>query len=112
MAVIILVAIASKILGCFIGSRATGFNNIESLRVGIGMVSRGEVGLIIAGVGLSRGIIGQEMFSVMVIMVLVTTMITPIMLRYVFPRVVTESSGEVFESVGNVEEKMEWTEED
>ena len=112
LAVIILVAIATKILGCFIGSRVTGFNNIESLRVGIGMVSRGEVGLIIAGVGLSRGIIGQEMFSVMVIMVLVTTMITPIMLRYVFPRVVTESSGEVFESVGNVEEKMEWTKED
>jgi Kef-type K+ transport system membrane component KefB len=78
----------------------TGFDNIESLRVGVGMISRGEVGLIIAGVGLSRAIISQNMFSVMVIMVLVTTMITPILLRYVFPRV-QEVPGEVFESIGS-----------
>ncbi len=112
LAVIVLVAIASKIAGCFIGSRLTGFNSMESLRVGVGMVSRGEVGLIIAGVGLSRGIIGQEIFSVMVIMVLVTTMATPIMLRYVFPRVRSEVREEVFESVGTVEEKLEWPEQD
>ena len=112
LAVIVLVAITSKIVGCFIGSRLTGFNSMESLRVGIGMVSRGEVGLIIAGVGLSRGIIGQEIFSVMVIMVLATTMATPIMLRYVFPRVRSEAPGKVFESVGTVEEELEWPEQD
>ena len=100
---IVSIAILTKILGCFVGARTTGFNNKQSLRVGIGMVSRGEVGLIVAGVGISRGIIGQDIFSVMVIMVLVTTMITPLLLRYVFSRVVEEARPEIFESIGTVE---------
>ena len=95
-------AIVTKIAGCFLGARVTGFSGIESLRVGVGMVSRGEVGLIVAGVGLTRGLIDQNMFSVMVIMVLVTTMATPIMLRYVFPRV-KEVPAVVFESIGELE---------
>ncbi|MEE8349448.1 MAG: cation:proton antiporter [Acidobacteriota bacterium] len=103
MVAIVSIAIASKIVGSFIGARTTGFDNIQSLRVGIGMVSRGEVGLIVAGVGISRGIISQDIFSVMVIMVLVTTMITPLLLRYAFPRVVEEAHAEVFESIGTVE---------
>ncbi|MDA2927878.1 cation:proton antiporter [Acidobacteria bacterium AH-259-G07] len=102
--IIVLLAIVTKMLGCFVGARVTGFDNLESLRVGMGMVSRGEVGLIIANVGLGRGIIAQDIFSVMVIMVLVTTMITPIMLRYAFPPV-HEAYGEVFESIGQVEDK-------
>ncbi len=100
LAAIVSLAILTKVLGCFLGARVTGFDNIQSLRVGIGMISRGEVGLIIAGVGLSRAIISQNMFSAMVIMVLVTTMVTPILLRYAFPRV-DEVPGEVFESVGS-----------
>ncbi len=56
-----------------------------------------------AGVGISRGIIGQDIFSVMVLMVLVTTMITPLMLRYVFPPVAKEARADVFESIGTVE---------
>ena len=103
--VLVLVAILSKMSGCFIGARLTGFNNLESLRVGTGMISRGEVGLIIAGVGLGRGIIDQQIFSIMVIMVLVTTMVTPILLRYVFPTV-SEVSGEVFESIGKVKKGL------
>ena len=96
-------AILTKVVGCFLGSRTTGFDTKQSLRVGIGMVSRGEVGLIVAGVGISRGIIGQDIFSVMVLMVLVTTMITPLMLRYVFPTVAKEARADVFESIGTVE---------
>ncbi len=84
--VICLTAILAKILGSFIGAKMGGFSFIESLRVGTGMVSRGEVGLIIASVGLSAGIIGRTEFSVMVIMVIVTTVVTPIMLRFLFPR--------------------------
>ncbi|HEX9746004.1 MAG TPA: cation:proton antiporter [bacterium] len=84
--VICVVAILAKIVGSLVGAKATGFNFMESLRVGTGMVSRGEVGLIVASVGLSAGIIGQEEFSVMIVMVLVTTLVTPIMLRFVFPR--------------------------
>ena len=60
---------------------------IEALRLGVGMTSRGEVGLIVASVGLSAGLIGEEMFSTAVLMVLITTVLTPIMLRALYPRV-------------------------
>jgi len=63
-----------------------GFNGRESLRVGLGMISRGEVGLIVAGYGLANGLIDRDVFSASVIMVLATTMVTPPLLRMVFPR--------------------------
>jgi Kef-type K+ transport system membrane component KefB len=50
------------------------------------MISRGEVGLIVAGYGLANGIIGQDVFSASVVMVLITTMITPPLLRVTFPK--------------------------
>jgi Kef-type K+ transport system membrane component KefB len=50
------------------------------------MVSRGEVGLIIAGIGLQGGLLTERGFAVMVIMVLATTLLTPVLLRAVFPR--------------------------
>jgi Na+:H+ antiporter len=84
-AVIVAVAILSKIVGCGALARLSGFSPRESLRVGIGMISRGEVGLIVAGYGLAAGVIEREVFSVMVVMVLVTTMVTPLLLRMVFP---------------------------
>jgi Kef-type K+ transport system membrane component KefB len=62
-----------------------GFSNEQSIRVGVGMISRGEVGLIVAGYGLSNGIIGTDVFSASVIVVLATTMVTPPLLRAVFP---------------------------
>jgi Kef-type K+ transport system membrane component KefB len=83
---IVVVAIVGKIIGSFFGAKASGFTVPESVRVGVGMVSRGEVGLIVASVGLSSGIIGKDIFSVMIIMVLATTLATPIMLRAVFAR--------------------------
>ena len=86
MGLVLLVAVASKVVGCSIPAKACGFTRAEALRVGIGMISRGEVGLIVAGVGLASGVIDQEIFSIMVIMVLFTTMITPLLLRWVFPK--------------------------
>jgi len=82
--VIVIIAVVSKILGCGLGARLTGFSNRGALRVGIGMVSRGEVGLIVASVGLGIGLIPEEVFSTMVIVVLVTTLLTPVMLRAAF----------------------------
>jgi len=58
--------------------------------VGIGMISRGEVGLIIAAIGVQTGLLAERGFAVMVIMVLATTVITPVLLRLVFPRPVPE----------------------
>jgi Kef-type K+ transport system membrane component KefB len=86
-AILILTAIVGKVVGCGVSARACGFTTLESTRVGIGMISRGEVGLIVAGYGLSHGIIGQDVFSAAVVLVLVTTLITPPLLRLVYPRV-------------------------
>ena len=78
------VAIVSKVAGCGLGARIGGFAWKESLRTGIGMVSRGEVGLIVASVGLAEGLITETVFSATVIMVLVTTLVTPPLLRQAF----------------------------
>jgi Kef-type K+ transport system membrane component KefB len=83
---IIVVAILGKVLGCGLGARLGGFDWRESLRVGVGMVSRGEVGLIVAAVGLSSGLIHQNEYSTMVVMILATTLVTPLLLRWVFPK--------------------------
>jgi Kef-type K+ transport system membrane component KefB len=77
-------AILSKIIGAGAGGLLTGFNRLSSLRLGIGMVSRGEVGLIVAALGISNGIIGEEIFAAIVLVVLVTTIITPPLVRWSF----------------------------
>jgi Na+:H+ antiporter len=82
---LILVAIVAKAIGCGVSSRLCGFDTQESIRVGIGMISRGEVGLIVAGYGLAEGLIGRDVFSASVLVVLATTMATPPLLRLVFP---------------------------
>jgi Kef-type K+ transport system membrane component KefB len=84
-AALVIVAIVTKLLGSGLLARVCGFTTEQSLRLGVGMISRGEVGLIVAGYGLSNGIIGTDVFSASVIVVLVTTMVTPPFLRAVFP---------------------------
>lgn len=83
---IILAAVAGKVLGCGGGALAGGFTPPEALRIGVGMVSRGEVGLIVATIGIQTGLLNDRVFAVMVIMVLATTLITPVLLRATFPR--------------------------
>ena len=74
----------TKVWGCKFGAKLGGFTGKESLRVGVGMISRGEVGIIVAMVGLNAGIIDTKVFSMMILMVLVTTLVTPIWLKVVF----------------------------
>jgi Kef-type K+ transport system membrane component KefB len=83
---IIVVAIVTKVVGCGAAARLLGFGRTEAVRVGVGMISRGEVGLIVASYGLAHGIIGLDVFSASVMMVLATTMLTPPLLRLTFPR--------------------------
>ncbi|HYF62761.1 MAG TPA: cation:proton antiporter, partial [Herpetosiphonaceae bacterium] len=80
------VAILTKVLGAGLGALLTGLPRGESAQIGLGMISRGEVGLIVASVGIREGIIGQDLFAVTVLMVLVTTLVTPILLRWSFNR--------------------------
>ncbi|MCW5850746.1 MAG: cation:proton antiporter [Anaerolineae bacterium] len=84
--VFLVMAIIGKIVGSGLAARWTGFSNAEALQMGIGMVSRGEVGLIVATIGVNEGIISEQVFTVTVIMVLVTTLITPLALRWALAR--------------------------
>ncbi|WP_420645576.1 cation:proton antiporter [Candidatus Leptofilum sp.] len=83
-AVFTLIAIISKIGGSGLGARITGFTNKEAFQLGIGMVSRGEVGLIVASFALTAGLITHENFSIAVFMVIMATLVTPPMLRAAF----------------------------
>jgi len=81
---LIVVAIATKIVGGGLGARLGGFKNLESFQIGVGMVSRGEVALVIAGAGLANGLLDGGLFSVLVVVTLATTLVTPPLLRYAF----------------------------
>ncbi len=70
-------AIIAKLLGCGLPSLFLNFNKLGSARIGMGMVPRGEVALIIAGIGLTAGILDEEIFGVSIIMTLVTTIVSP-----------------------------------
>ena len=80
------VAVITKVGGCFAGARMTGFTGADSLRVGVGMISRGEVGLIVASAGITSGIISNSIFTVVIVMVIVSTLVTPPLLRLVFSK--------------------------
>jgi Kef-type K+ transport system membrane component KefB len=85
-AALIIVAVLGKVIGCGVPARIAGFSARESIRVGIGMISRGEVGLIVASYGLAHGLVGQDVFSASGVVVLATTMMTPPLLRLAFGR--------------------------
>ena len=79
--VIIGVAITTKLVGCGVPSLLFLKNKSQSRRVGVAMISRGEVGLIVAGIGLSSGVLLPNIYTTIVIMVAVTSLITPIWLK-------------------------------
>ena len=72
-----IISIISKVLGCGIPSLFLNFNTLGALRIGVGMVPRGEVALIIAGIGVSSGILDHETFGIAVLMTLVSTVVPP-----------------------------------
>ena len=79
-------AVVSKIIGCGFGAKLGGFTNEESFRVGVCMISRGEVGLIIAALGISSGIYqtSDPLFASLFMVILLTTVLTPPLVRWVF----------------------------
>ena len=70
-------SVAAKVIGCMVPSLCCGFNLLGGLRIGAGMMPRGEVALIIAGLGLSSGFLTQEIFGIGILMTLVTTVVAP-----------------------------------
>ena len=78
---LIAAAFAAKVIGCALGAKICGFTVRESVQVGVGMVSRGEVALIMAQKGFAVGLVDAAIFPPIVLMVIATTVITPIVLR-------------------------------
>lgn len=81
---IVAIAIGAKLIGCFVGAKASGFNKKHSLQIGIGMIARAEVALIVANQGLRSGIIGDETFTSIVLLVVISTIVTPPLLKAAF----------------------------
>ena len=93
--VLTLVAVLTKVVGCGIGAKLCKYNSKDSMRIGVGMISRGEVALIVAGKGTAVGLLGSNFLGPVVIVVLITTIITPVLLKIVYKDAEGEAHSEV-----------------
>ena len=85
-AIVVAVAISTKLVGCGLPAMIFLKNRSKAMKVGIGMISRGEVGLIVAGIGVTSGALSSNIYTTVIIMVAVTTMITPIWLKKAYSK--------------------------
>ena len=85
-AIIIVVAIFSKLAGCGLPALVFLRNRSKAMKVGIGMISRGEVGLIVAGIGVTSGVLSSNIYTTVIIMVAITTLITPVWLKKAYSK--------------------------
>ena len=92
--IIIAIAISTKLLGCGLSSLLFLKDKNKSMRVGIGMISRGEVGLIVAGVGVTSGVLSTDIYTSIIIMVAVTTVIAPIWLKKSYKKELSSKGNE------------------
>ncbi len=82
--ILFIVAVASKVLGCGLPAAMFLRDPDKGLRIGVGMVSRGEVGFIVAGIGLTAGVLQQDSYAALLTVIMATTIITPFLLRRSF----------------------------
>jgi len=80
--VILAAAVVTKLVGCGLGAISLGWQNV--LKIGLGMVPRGEVGMVVAQIGLGMAVISAEVYSVVVFMAVATTLLTPLLLKIAF----------------------------
>lgn len=110
-----IIAILTKIVGCGLGAKLCRYKNYQCIRIGVGMISRGEVALIVASKGAQLGLLGSNFLGPVVIVVVITTIITPIMLKPVFKLgpsnsiSAEESLANNYEQVNEYREKEEET---
>ena len=84
--IVVAVAIVTKLVGCGLPAMIFLKDRSKAMRVGVGMISRGEVGLIVAGIGVTSGALSSTIYTTVIIMVAVTTMITPIWLKKAYSK--------------------------
>jgi Na+:H+ antiporter len=85
-AIVIAIAIFSKLAGCGLPAMMFLKEKSKAMKVGIGMISRGEVGLIVAGIGVSSGVLSSNVYTTVIIMVAITTLITPVWLKKAYSK--------------------------
>ena len=83
-ALLLVISVISKMVGCGLGAKLCGFSGKESVQVGVGMVCRGEVALIVANRGLSMGVLSQDLMTPVIITVVGGTILTPVLLKLAF----------------------------
>ena len=82
--ILVVVAILTKVVGCGLGAKMCHYQNYQCARIGVGMISRGEVALIVASKGAALGLLSSNFLGPVVLVVIITTIITPILLKWVF----------------------------
>jgi Kef-type K+ transport system membrane component KefB len=87
---ILAAAVVTKLIGCGLGAVSLGWRN--TLKIGLGMVPRGEVGMVVAQMGLGMSVITSEIYTVVVFMVVATTVLTPLLLNLAFRAPIAEST--------------------
>ena len=105
---VVLIALATKVVGCGLGAKVCHYTGKESLQIGVGMISRGEVALIVAQKGAGLGLIDEKFFVPIIIMVVFTTIITPVLLKFVFKGQADENVDS--QLVRNIEERQKFEE--
>lgn len=90
-AIIVSIAVVTKLFGCGLPSMLFLKDRKKSMRVGVGMISRGEVGLIVAGIGVASGVLTHDVYTTIVIMVALSTIITPLWLKSLYKKETMQS---------------------
>ena len=85
-AIVVMVAVISKLVGCGLPSLLFLRDKSKAMIVGIGMISRGEVGLIVAGIGVTSGVLSSNIYTTIIIMIAITTLVTPVWLKKAYSK--------------------------
>ncbi len=105
--VLVLVAVLTKVVGCGLGAKLCKYSNQDCMRIGTGMISRGEVALIVASKGNAVGLMSADLLGPVVIVVVITTIIAPIFLKMTFSGKKKESAYEENNLMKKVHEREE-----
>lgn len=82
----VLVALISKVIGCGLMSRICGFKGYDCLKIGVGMMTRGEVALIVAQKGLSVGLMSSQYFTAVILLIIISSVSVPILLKLLYAK--------------------------
>ncbi len=80
----VIVALLAKVIGCGLVGRLCKYSGSDSLKIGVGMMTRGEVALIVAQKGLAAGLLTADYFTAVILLILASSILTPIILKLLY----------------------------